>query len=154
MSLLHVVRHRRPARRTVEIGAGRRHLRVVRPHGIPRPRWGVLYVIVAGIGAIGFVATGTADSPVAERLVELLMAGTLMAAIALWLRANRVAVALADEPLGTASESVVSHVVRSRRSGRPRLRPFGAGRVDERTRSKKVVRLHPEDNVVLPYDVC
>jgi hypothetical protein len=107
----------------------------------------VLYVTTAGIVALGFMTHGTADSPVTQRLVEFLMAGAAIGAMALWVRANRVAIARSDEPAGSGRPLL--RVVRSRRqASRLTDRPSAADR------TTNIARLDPDDNVVLPYDFC
>jgi hypothetical protein len=145
-------RHRDPRSRVVPTGVPR--LRVVRSDCAPRPRWSVLYVSLVVIALGSLVAFTMARSSTAELLVDVLMGGALIGVMAVWVRANRIGLACANQTPGSARPAV-RRVIRSRR-------PQPA-EVDERherdergvvetSRRGPVVRLDPDDAVILPYD--
>jgi hypothetical protein len=120
-------------------GAGS-HLRVVSGAVPPRPRWGRLYAALAIIGGLGTVTHFLVAEAAAIEVVDAVFALALFMALATWVRLNRVAIARSDEPDAGA--------------GRPRMRVVRSRRraVHEAHADERVVRLDPDERVVLPYD--
>jgi hypothetical protein len=106
----------------------------------PRPGWSRLYLalalVAAATGTARVLAAGTALAPLADAALGLCLFGTLFG----WVRLNRLALARGDEP-----EAGV---------GRPRARAVrsSARPADEAYVDEGVVRLAPQERVVLPYD--
>src|SRR5262249_35025464 len=63
----------------------------------PRPRWGWLYAVVTLLGGLLTVIEVAIPDGFARRTLEFAMTLAILGAIALWVRANRVALALAYE---------------------------------------------------------
>src|SRR5262245_33923239 len=64
---------------------------------IPKPRWGWLYAVVVLLGALLTLVEVAIPDGLARRTLEVAVTVAIMGSIALWVRANRVALALANE---------------------------------------------------------
>jgi hypothetical protein len=63
----------------------------------PKPRWGLLYVIVTALcGLLAVVEVAVPDG-LARRTLEFAVVPAMLVGMALWVRANRLAIALANE---------------------------------------------------------
>lgn len=116
-------------------------LRAVPRVSPPRPRWRVLYAALATVAALGvgahMVVHDSSLIVVADSVLGLALFGTLAG----WVHVNRVALSGLDE--------------RDADPGRPRVRIVrsGRGRLDpDAGADGRIVRLEPEDRVILPYD--
>jgi len=116
------------------------HLRTVSRAAPPRPRWSQLYLSLSVIGVIGTTAHFIAAGPVLLEVVDAGFAFVLFVALAGWVHLNRIALTRLDEP-GTGI-------------GRPRIRVLKsrARPADEAYADNGVVRLDPDERIVLPYD--
>src|SRR5262249_12288785 len=63
----------------------------------PKPRWGWLYALVVLLGGLLTVIEVALPDGLARRTLELSVVVAMLTAMALWVRANRVALALANE---------------------------------------------------------
>jgi hypothetical protein len=121
--------HRAHIRRFPEQAGGRRPALHLVPASAPhRPAWVALYVsvaIAAGPGGFGALAASTEDG---RQMAALAMALGVMAAMAVWVRANRVALSRLGEPAAGAGPLAL-RIVRGRRA--------------ERLADERVVRLAP-----------
>jgi hypothetical protein len=63
----------------------------------PKPRWGWLYGVVILLGGLLTVVEVAIPDGAARRTLEFAVTLAILGAIALWVRANRVALALANE---------------------------------------------------------
>jgi len=102
----------------------------------PRPRWTRLYVSLALVMAAGFTAETLAHGAWAVEMIDSAVAVIVIAALIVWLRCNKLALARLSEPAAGASRPQV-RIVRSR--------PPAVARREDRTD-------HPEERVVLPFD--
>lgn len=106
----------------------------------PRPRWGRLYIALGTVGLIGTAARFTVTSPLMLEVADVAFTGLLFATLVGWVHVNRVALTRMGEPdSGT---------------GRPRMRIVksrGRG-AKEAFADDRIVRLDPDDRVILPYD--
>jgi hypothetical protein len=100
----------------------------------------VLYAALAAIAAAGAAAHGLIETPAIVKIADALSGLALFVALVGWVRANRVLLSRLDEPDAGPGHPRV-RVVRSRR---PRL--------DEAEVNGRIVRLDPEDRVILPYE--
>jgi hypothetical protein len=66
-------------------------------HPFPRPRWGWLYAVVALLGGLLTLVEVAMPDGVARGTLEFAVTLAMLGAMALWVRANRVALALANE---------------------------------------------------------
>jgi hypothetical protein len=107
-----------------------RHLRTVSRAAPPPPRWSRLYLSLGVIGVIGTAAHFTVRGPVLLEVVDAGFAFLLFVTLAGWVHLNRIALARLDEP--------------DTGIGRPRIRVVKS--------RDGVVRLDPDERVVLPYD--
>ena len=113
-------------------------LRAVGGSTPPRPRWAVLYLLVAIIGGIGTAAHLVMHGALVVEIADLLLASALFAALARWVRANQIALSRLDEPPeGTGKPAV--RIIRSRR------------RISSTT-DNRVTGSDSDERVILPYD--
>jgi hypothetical protein len=63
----------------------------------PKPRWGWLYGVLILLGGLLTVVEVAMPDGLARRTLEFAVTLAILGAIALWVRANRVALALANE---------------------------------------------------------
>ena len=78
----------------------------------PRPRWRILYGAVALVLLTGVAAHGVSSGGF-TRLVDAASALAAFAALAAWVRANRLALSRLEEP-ATGTEPRIVRIVRSR----------------------------------------
>jgi hypothetical protein len=116
-------------------------LRVVSRVSPPRPRWQVLYGALATIVALGAGAHLVVHEASLIVVADSVLSLALFGALAGWVHVNRVALSRLDEPDAGAERPRV-RIVRSRRA---RLG-------DDAAADGRIVRLDPEDRVILPYD--
>jgi hypothetical protein len=64
---------------------------------MPKPRWGWLYAFLVLLGGLLTLVELTIPDGLARRTLEIAVVLATLGAIALWVRANRVALALANE---------------------------------------------------------
>jgi hypothetical protein len=118
------------------------HLRVVPRVSPPRPRWRVLYAALGTIVALGAGAHMMIHDASLIVVADTVFSLALFGALAGWVHANRVALSRLDEP-------DADH-------GRLRVRIVGPGRGrhagDAAETDGRIVRLDPDDRVILPYD--
>jgi hypothetical protein len=121
------------------IGA-RPPLRVVPRTAPSRPRWWHLYLGLGTIGVIGTAAHFVVNGTALLEVVDVAFALALFATLAGWVHLNRLALTRLGEPdAGTGPPRV--RIVRSR-----------ARAPEEAYADDGVVRLAPDERVVLPYD--
>jgi hypothetical protein len=89
-------------------------LRVVRASAPRRPAWRGLYGIVVVVLGLGGLATWRTDTDAGRQAVALVMAAVILAAMAAWVRGNRVALSRLGEP-ASGSGRLSARVIRSRR---------------------------------------
>jgi hypothetical protein len=117
-----------------------RHLYLASRTAPPRPRWAHLYVALGVIGAGGAAAHYLVTGTVLRQVVDAGFGVALFVALAGWARFNRMALARSNEPeAGTGRPHV--RIVRSR-----------ARAAEEAYAADGIVRLTPDERVVLPYD--
>jgi hypothetical protein len=119
---------------------GARHLHVAPRTEAPGPRWGLLY---AALGVIAVAGTAAHFLAMKTALVQVVDAGFglgLFVTLAGWVHMNRVAIMRAAEPEPVPARARVRIV-------RPRERA-----ADETYADDGIVRLGPDERVVLPYD--
>lgn len=104
----------------------------------PRPRWGFLYVALISIGVIGTGAHLLVHDVLLLALVDVVFPFVLFAAVGTWVHLNRIALSRLDEPAAGTGKPAIRMI---------RSRPHGARGMDDR-----IVRLDPDERVVLPYD--
>jgi hypothetical protein len=107
-----------------------RHLRTVSRAAPPRPGWGRLSLVLGVIGVIGTAAHFTVAGPVLLEVLDAGFALVLFVTLAGWVHLNRIALTRLHEP--------------DTGIGRPRIRVLKS--------RDRVVRLDPDERVVLPYD--
>jgi len=105
-----------------------------------RPRWRALYVTLAAIATAGGGAHLVFHSPAVVTAADAVIGLALFTTLAGWIRLNRIALTRLDEP--------------DAGPGRPRIRIVRsrARRPADETLNDRIVRLDPEDRVILPYD--
>jgi len=67
------------------------------PQASPTPRWGWLYAIVIVMGGVLTVTETTIPDGLARRLLEAILTLAMFAAMAVWVRVNRVGLTLWSE---------------------------------------------------------
>jgi hypothetical protein len=112
-------------------------LRPVSRSAPARPRWGILYVSLGVIGALGFIAHVDVHDPAWITAIDAVFGGLLFAVLIGWVHVNRIALTRMDEPDAGVGRPIVT-IIRSNTNG---VRHIG-----------QVTRLQPEDRIVLPYD--
>jgi hypothetical protein len=115
-----------------------RHLHVVSATATPRPRWKPLYVALGVIGMAGVAAHLWIHGAVPLELADAGFAFALFVTLAGWTHLNRVTLACNDH---AASQQPKVRIVRSR-----------ARAAEEAYAEDGVVRLTPDERVILPYD--
>jgi hypothetical protein len=110
------------------------------PRTAPRPKWGALYV---ALGVVAVAGTGAHFLAMDTALVRLVDAGfgfALFVTLAGWVHLNGVAIVQGADPEAVAAPTKL-RIVRSR------------VRAPEDTHADDgVIRLAPDERVVLPYD--
>jgi hypothetical protein len=106
----------------------------------PQPRWGVLYATLGIVAVLGTAAHFALDGSVLVRVADGAFAFVLFLTLAGWVHLNRMALTRLGEPAAGGERARV-RIVRSRK------RPAEEAYADE-----GVVRLEPDERVVLPYD--
>jgi hypothetical protein len=102
-----------------------------------QPRWGRLYAALGVVAAVGLTAHFAVSDALLVGLVDTAFALALFIALVGWVHLNRVALTRADEPRATV---------------RPNLRLVrGTRRAEDAYRDDGVVRLDPDERVILPY---
>jgi hypothetical protein len=127
-----------------EAGTARKpapQLRVVSRVSPPRPRWGVLYVALATVVGLGVGVHLLIQNASLIVVADWLFSFTLFAVLVGWVQGNRVALSRMNEPRDGHERARV-RVVRPGRNGH-------AARAEE---DESIVRLDPDDRVILPYD--
>ena len=114
------------------------HLHAVSRSAPPRPRWGILYLVVLVIGAVGTAAHLVVRQALALEIVDLSGGAALLAALAAWIRVNRIALSRVDEPT-TGTTALEVRIVRSRRRS-------------ARSTDELISGIDGEDRVIIPYD--
>jgi hypothetical protein len=104
----------------------------------PRPRWCLLYVASISIGVIGTGAHLLVHDVLLLALVDVVFPFVLFAAIGTWVHLNRIALSRLDEPAAGTGKPAIRMI---------RPRPHRARGMDDR-----IVRLDPDERIVLPYD--
>ena len=110
-----------------------------------RPAWGVLYGMVAATLVLGFACSITARTEQAEGMVEFGTAGAVFAAMAVWVRRNRVALDCCTEDARSTEDAgaprmLIARIVRSRR---PEVWAVTAPEAPHHDQVKRVVPLRP-----------
>jgi hypothetical protein len=118
---------------------GARRLRVASRTARPRPAWARLYVGLGMIAAAGTAAHVVATGALLAQVVDAAFGVAVFGVLAAWVHLNRLALTRSDEPeAGTGRPQV--RIVRSR------ARTAAQAYADD-----GVVRLAPDERVVLPY---
>jgi hypothetical protein len=108
----------------------------------PRPRWRVLYAALATIVALGVGAHMVVHDASLIVVADSVFSLALFGALAVWVQTNRVALSRLDERDAEPGRLRV-RIVKPRRG---RLSDDGA------EADGQIVRLDPDDRVILPYD--
>jgi hypothetical protein len=116
-------------------------LRVVSRMSPPRPRWGMLYAAFATVIGSSIGAHLVIDNATLIVVADSVLGLALFGLLAGWVHGNRVALSRLDEPSGGDARARV-RIVRPRRDRDS----------DHLEADGRIVRLDPDDRVILPYD--